>query len=59
MEEKYKLRVAAWNGVIFNCVLLWAEQDFRESPRHLAARLTEFTHSFFDVEAPADRGSEE
>ena len=58
VEEKYKLRVTAWNGMIFNCVLLWAEQDFRESPRHLAARLTEFTHSFFDVEAPVDPGSE-
>ena len=44
--------------IILDTVLLWAEQDFRESPRHLAARLTEFTHSFFDVEAPVDPGSE-
>ncbi len=47
VNEENKLRIMAWNGIIFNCIILWAKQEFKESPKQLAARLTEITLSIF------------
>lgn len=49
VEEPYKLRIAAWNGVIFNSMLYWASHDFREDPEELSKQLTEITKAFFTV----------
>ena len=53
VSEEFKLRLAAWNGVIFNCILWWANRDFADDPEELAERLTEITHPLLDVQAAA------
>ncbi len=55
VSERYKLRLMAWNGVIFNCILWWAERDFADDPEELAQRLTEITSPLFD-DAYAEQG---
>ena len=47
VKEENKLRIMVWNGIIFNCIILWAKQGFKESPKQLAARLTEITLTIF------------
>ncbi len=49
MSEEFKLRLIAWNGVIFNCILWWAERDFADDPEDLIERLTEITKPLLDV----------
>ncbi len=44
VSEEYNLRLAVWNGVMFNCILWWAERDFADAPEELVERLTEITH---------------
>ena len=50
VEDQYKLRIMAWNGIIFNGIILWAKQGFKESRRHLAERLTEITLPLYNAE---------
>ena len=49
VSEEFKLRLVAWNGVIFNCIQWWAERDFADSPEDLARQLTEITRPLLDV----------
>ncbi len=53
VDEEFRLRLAAWNGVIFNCILWWADRDFADDPEELAKRLTEITHPLLDDRAVA------
>ena len=55
VSEEYKLRLTAWNGVIFNCILWWAERDFADNPDELAHRLTAITRPLLDA-AYAEQG---
>ncbi len=48
-SEEFKLRLTAWNGVIFNCILWWADRNFADDPEELAQRLTEITRPLLDV----------
>ncbi len=54
VDEKYKLRLMAWNGVIFNCILWWADRDFADDPEDLVGQLTEITRPLLDVQASAE-----
>lgn len=45
VDDEFKLRIMAWNGVIFNCIIYWAENDFSQDPDLLADHLTEITKS--------------
>ena len=47
-DEKLRLRIIAWNGIIFNCILDWAERCFAETHHELAIELTKFTLTLFD-----------
>ena len=47
-DEKLRLRIIAWNGIIFNVILDWAERGFAETPHQLAIELTKFTLTMFD-----------
>jgi len=49
VNEEYKLRLMAWNGVIFNCILWWAERNFADDPKELVQRLTEITSPLLNV----------
>lgn len=48
VSEPYKLRMAAWNGIIFNAVGIWAVEGFKQSPEQVAAELTQITMHMFD-----------
>ncbi len=54
VSEELKLRLTAWNGVIFNCILWWADRGFADDPEELAKRLTEITLPLLDVQASAE-----
>ena len=45
----YVLPTVAWNGIVFNCILYWAERDFLDDRDELAARLTAMTVSLYDT----------
>ena len=47
-DEKLRLRIIAWNGIIFNSIMDWAERGFAETPHELATQLTKFTLTMFD-----------
>ena len=47
-DEKIRLRIIAWNGIIFNVILDWSERGFDQSPHELAIQLTKFTLTMFD-----------
>ncbi len=51
--EEYKLRLMAWNGVIFNFILWWADRDFADDPEELVERLTEITKPLLDTRTTA------
>ena len=48
VSDQYKLRIAAWNGIIFNAVGIWAVAGFKRPIDQLAAELTQITAHLFD-----------
>ena len=53
VNEEYRLRLTAWNGVIFNCILWWAERNFADDPEALSRQLTEITEPLLTVQHTA------
>ena len=53
VPDQYKLRIAAWNGIIFNAVGIWAVAGFKRPLEQKAAELTEITAHLYDAEAAA------
>lgn len=53
VSEEYKLKTLAWNGIIFNAVLYWANRDFKDPIEVLAAQLTELTQALYDSKLAA------
>lgn len=53
VNEEYRLRLIAWNGVIFNCILWWAERNFADDPEALSRQLTEITEPLLTVQHTA------
>ena len=53
VNEEYRLRLIAWNGVIFNCILWWAERNFADNPETLSRQLTEITEPLLTVQQTA------
>ena len=53
VPSKYKLRIAAWNGIIFNVVGIWAVAGFKRPIEQMAAELTEITLHLYDTEVAA------
>jgi len=41
------VKVNSWNGIVFNCILWWAERGFRDEPESLAGQLAEITTPLF------------
>ena len=50
VNEEYRLRLIARNGVIFNCILWWAERNFADDPEALSRQLTEITEPLLTVQ---------
>jgi len=53
VSEEYKLKTLAWNGIIFNAVLYWANRGFEDSIDVFAAQLTELTQALYDSKLAA------
>ena len=48
ISEEYKLKTLAWNGIIFNAILYWANRGFENPIDVFAAQLTELTQALYD-----------
>lgn len=44
-DEQAQLRISAWNGIIFNCILYWNNEGYQTSIKELAIKMTEITKS--------------
>ena len=53
VPDQYKLRIAAWNGIIFNVVGIWAVSGFKRPIKEMADKLTEITMHLYDAEVAA------
>ena len=53
VDDRFKLRIMAWNGIIFNGILYWAEQGFVGNLDDLAAQLTEITTPLYNADVAA------
>ena len=53
VSEEYKLKTLAWNGIIFNAILYWANRYFKDPIEVLAAQLTELTQALYDSKLAA------
>ncbi len=53
VPDRYKLRIAVWNGIVFNAVGIWAVAGFRRPLEQMAAELTEITMHLYDAEVAA------
>ncbi len=53
VPAQFKLRIAAWNGIIFNVVGIWAVTGFKRPIGQMAAELTEITMHLYDAEVAA------
>ena len=53
VDEQYKLRIAAWNGIIFNIILYCADRGFSDSPQALAKQLSGMSAQLLDPELAA------
>ncbi len=49
-EERFRLRIMTWNGIIFNCILWWAQEGFQTSLEELAIRMTEITDGLYNAD---------
>lgn len=54
VPDQFKLRIAVWNGIIFNAVGIWAVSGFKRPLEQMAAELTEITMHLYDAEMAAD-----
>ena len=54
VPDQFKLRIAVWNGIIFNAVGIWAVSGFKRPLEQMAAELTEITMHLYDSEVAAD-----
>ena len=53
VPDQFKLRIAVWNGIIFNAVGIWAVSGFHRPLEQMAAELTEITMHLYDSEVAA------
>ena len=53
ISEEHKLRILAWNGIIFNAVLYWANRDFKDPLETFASQMTELTLGLHNSEVAA------
>ncbi len=53
VPDQYKLRIAVWNGIIFNAVGIWAVAGFKRPLEQMAVELTEITKHLYDAEVAA------
>lgn len=44
-DEQSQLRIIAWNGIIFNCILYWNKEGYRTPIQELAKKMTEITQT--------------
>ena len=53
VSEEYKLKTLAWNGIIFNAILYWANRGFKDPIEIFAVQMTELTQALYDSEVTA------
>lgn len=44
-NERARMRITVWNGIIFNCILYWNNEGYKTSISELAMKMTEITQA--------------
>ena len=52
-DEQAQLRIIAWNGIIFNCILHWNNEGYKTPIKELAMRMTGITQVLQNEEIAA------
>ena len=52
-DERAQLRIIAWNGIIFNCILHWNNEGYKTPIKELAMRMTGITQVLQNEEIAA------
>lgn len=52
-DEPARLRIIAWNGIIFNCILHWNNEGYKTPIKELAMRMTGITQVLQNEEIAA------
>ena len=47
-EERFRLRIMVWNGIIFNCIVYWTGEGYKTPVSELALKMTEITQGLYD-----------
>lgn len=47
-DERFKLRVMVWNGIIFNCILYWNQEEYKTPLNTLALQMTVITEALYN-----------
>ncbi len=50
VDEKFRVRVMVWNGIIFNSILYWNKEGYKTSAKKLAKQMTEITQGLYNEE---------
>ena len=48
IEEKFRMHIVLWNGIIFNCILYWNQEEFQTPIKELALKMTEITQALYN-----------
>ena len=49
-DEQARLRIIVWNGIIFNCILYWNNEEYKTPIKELAVKMTEITQTLQNEE---------
>ena len=49
-DEKLRLSIMAWNGIIFNAILYWNNEGYKTPVKEYALKMTEITQGLYKEE---------
>ncbi len=48
LDERVRLRIMVWNGIIFNAILYWNNEEYKTPVKEYAMRMTEITQGLYN-----------
>ena len=42
------MRIVVWNGIIFNCILYWNQEEYKTPIKELTLKMTEITQALYN-----------
>ena len=50
VDERVRMRILAWNGILFNCILYWNREGYQTPIKELAGKMAGITEAIFNVD---------